>query len=148
MKSKTADAPGAREDDVAAKPAKGKAKGAARSGAKAKAAKPAKTAAAGREDDRMAQPAPGATLRKKEFSDRVMARSGLSKAATRDGIAATLAVLAESIAAGESMAIAGFGRTRVSRHITRSGADTYVVRFRPATEKAGAKGVEEDDDDV
>ncbi len=91
---------------------------------------------------------PASILRKKEFSERVMARSGLSKAATRDAMTATLGVLADSIASGEALAIAGFGRTRVSRHITRSGADTYVVRFRPASGKGGAKGVEEDDDDV
>ena len=98
--------------------------------------------------DSTTTPGPASILRKKEFSERVMARSGLSKAATRDAMTATLGVLADSIASGEALAIAGFGRTRVSRHITRSGADTYVVRFRPASGKGGAKGVEEDDDDV
>lgn len=87
-------------------------------------------------------------LRKKEFVDRVIARSGASKAATKDVVAATLTVLADAIRAGEPLAIAGFGKTRVNRHLTRAGADTYVLRFKPALAKDGAKGLEDDDDDV
>ncbi|MFB2531839.1 HU family DNA-binding protein [Paracoccus sp. p4-l81] len=87
-------------------------------------------------------------VRKKEFTERILAQVSGNKSAAKDTINATLAALASAIQQGEALAIAGFGKTRVNRHVTRSGADTYVVRFKPAMAKDGAKGLEDDDDDV
>lgn len=131
---------------------KGAGKGAAKPANRAR-----KPGAAGKAAGGAAKAAPAAgagaraaadVVRKKEFVDRVLAHSGASKAATKACVDATLRVLAEAIASGEALSIAGFGKTRVSRHVARSGSDSYVLRFKPMQPKDGAKGVEEDDDDV
>lgn len=149
--------PGQRSSDkpgraAAAKPAR---KGAAKREAMAKAKPVAKTADKTADSGAMTAKARAggarasvSVVRKKEFVERVQALSDSSKAATKGSVDATLRVLAEAILAGEALAIAGFGKTRVSRHVSRAGADTYVLRFKPMQAKDDAKGVEEDDDDV
>lgn len=147
---KSSDKPGRA---AAAKPArKGAAKREAAAKAKTGSNAAAKSATAGAMTAKAraggGQASAASVVRKKEFVERVQALSGSSKAATKGCVDATLRVLAEAVIAGEALAIAGFGKTRVSRHVSRAGADTYVLRFKPMQAKDDAKGVEEDDDDV
>ncbi len=68
-------------------------------------------------------------LRKKDFVERVVAASGAKKKDARDVIDATLKLLGEALAAGESVVLPPFGRARVSRQVDRKGGEMLVVKL-------------------
>jgi len=67
------------------------------------------------DDDDSPAPASRLQVRKKEFIDRATARSGIRKPDARAAIEATLATLAEALAAGQDLILPPLGRIRVTR---------------------------------
>lgn len=105
---------------------RGRARAARAAGAAAKAARAAggirkKAAVAPRADAGTAKaiaapvtgPAEGGTMKIKEFTTRVLARAGATRAAGKPVIDAVLAELGESLARGESFALPPLGRGKV-----------------------------------
>lgn len=85
--------------------------------------------------------APVRTLRRKDLVERVAASSGAKKKAVREIVEATLKVLGEALAAGETLALPPFGKARVNKHRDLSSGAMLTVKLRrkPAG-KAADKG--------
>ncbi len=86
--------------------------------------------------------AKGATLRKKELIERVAKAAGAKKKDAREIVEATLTVLGEALAAGETLALPPFGKARVNRHRdVAGGGEMLTVKLRrsgPARDGAPA----------
>lgn len=75
-------------------------------------------------------------LRFKDLLDRVVARSGTRKKDAKGVVEATLAVLGEALAKGESLNLPEFGKARVNRQKGEGGVETMVVKLRRVMPKA------------
>lgn len=71
-------------------------------------------------------------LRKKDFIDRVVARSGAKRGEVRQIAEALLEELGAALAANETLALPPLGKLRVTRTQEHAGADTLVVKIRRA----------------
>lgn len=58
---------------------------------------------------------PSVVLRKKDFIDRVVEKSGLKKKDVRPAVDAVLAAMADSLAAGEDLVLPPLGKLKVAR---------------------------------
>lgn len=143
------------EEKKAPKPAKAGAK--ARKSAAATVVAKARKAAAARKVSAPAAAAPVAapaveavvaapvrTLRRKDLVERVAASSGAKKKAVREIVEATLKVLGEALAAGETLALPPFGKARVNKHRDLSSGEMLTVKLRrkpagKATDKGAGK---------
>lgn len=76
--------------------------------------------------DKVAAP----VLRKKDFLDRVIAESGARKPDARAIAEATLKILGEALARGESLSLPPLGKLRVSRSTPDAGGARIVVKLR------------------
>lgn len=77
-------------------------------------------------EDKVAAP----VLRKKDFLDRVIAESGARKPDARAIAEATLKILGEALARGESLSLPPLGKLRVSRSTPDAGGARIVVKLR------------------
>jgi DNA-binding protein HU-alpha len=77
-----------------------------------------------------------ATLRMRDLLERVVARSGAKKKDAKAVVEATLAVLGEALAKGESLNLPEFGKARVSRQKDSGGVEITVVKLRRVAPKA------------
>lgn len=73
-------------------------------------------------------------VKKKDFLERVVARSGVKKPVARDVSEAVLAVLGEALAAGESLALPPLGKLRVTRQVDKQGGEVLQIKLRRASE--------------
>ena len=89
--------------------------------------------------------APAATVqvRKKDFVERVAARSGAKKPVARDLTEAVLDVLAQALARGESLALPPLGKLTVLRQTDKAGGEVLHLKLKRTIAEAGAK---KDDD--
>ena len=76
------------------------------------------------------EPGPARIVQKKDFVDRVVTASGVSKAQARPVIEATLRALGEAFAAGETLAVPPFGKARVNRQKDITGGEVITLRLR------------------
>lgn len=89
----------------------------------------------------------GAPVKKKEFAERVAARSGLRRSDAKTALDAILAALAEALADGQELILPPLGRIKVTRD--KAGKNNRVLTVRVALPKPGdaaAKGLAEADD--
>ncbi len=96
------------------------------------------------------KPESGPMLKKKDFIDRAVAKSGIKKKDARPAIEAALAVLAEALIAGEEPNLPPLGKMRVTRDKDVSGGKMLVVRLRINDDKpkvSGSTPLAEDDAD-
>ena len=75
-------------------------------------------------------PIPAKVLHKREFLARVAADVRAPRTEIREVVEATLSQLGRAISAGETLALPPFGKARVSRQETPSGAEVLVLRLR------------------
>ncbi|PTV94275.1 DNA-binding protein [Rhodobacter aestuarii] len=79
-------------------------------------------------------------VKKREIVERVALRSGAKKAVARDMTDAVLAVLAEALAAGETLVLPPLGKLTVQRQAERGGADVLHLKLkRPGSGAADKK---------
>lgn len=78
-------------------------------------------------------------VQKREFVDRVLAKTGARRAEARPIIEATLAELGRVLEAGQTLAVPPLGRARVSSGRDARGVQVITLRLRrPATDRASA----------
>jgi hypothetical protein len=73
-------------------------------------------------------------LRKKDLLERVALSSGTSRKDARAIVEATLQVLGEALARGETLVLPPLGKARVNRSIDKAGAELLVIKLRRETE--------------
>lgn len=78
-------------------------------------------------------------IKRKEFLDRVVERSGLKPKDVRPVLDATLATLGDAIVAGESLVLPPLGKMRVNRQKTNPNATVSILRLRHAKETKTAE---------
>lgn len=84
-----------------------------------------------------------AVLRKKELIERVVAVSGAKRKAAKDIVEATLQVLGEALAKGETLALPPFGKARTTKQKdTSAGGSLMTVKVRRGGKKDGAEAKE------
>jgi Bacterial DNA-binding protein len=76
-------------------------------------------------------------LKKKEFMDRAIDRSGLKKADAKAAIDAALAVLAEALGQGDEMILPPLGKLKVTREKTHPKGRILLLRLQLMPEGAG-----------
>lgn len=69
-------------------------------------------------------------VKKKDFVERVVLRSGTKKPAARDLTEAVLAVLGEALAKGETLVLPPLGKISVARAVGKSGGEILHVKLR------------------
>lgn len=69
-------------------------------------------------------------VKKKDFVERVVLRSGAKKPAARDLTEAVLAVLGEALAKGETLVLPPLGKISVARAVGKSGGEILHVKLR------------------
>ena len=91
--------------------------------------------------DALAPVTPAATVqvRKKDFVERVAARSGAKKPVARDLTEAVLDVLAQALARGESLVLPPLGKLTVVRQTDKAGGEVLHLKLKRASAEAGAK---------
>ncbi|SLN17925.1 HU family DNA-binding protein [Roseisalinus antarcticus] len=72
----------------------------------------------------------GPDLKKKDFIDRVVERSGGKKKDVKPAVEAALAILGEAIAAGEELVLPPLGKLKVNREKDLSNAKVYICKLR------------------
>lgn len=73
---------------------------------------------------------PAAPLRKPDFIDRVVERSGGKKKDVKPAVEAALAVLGEALAQQEELNLPPLGKLKVTRHKQAPNADVLICRLR------------------
>lgn len=68
-------------------------------------------------------------LKKKEFLERVVDRSGMRKSDAKTVMEATLAILGEALAAGEEVNVPPFGKAKVNREKDTPRGKAYALRL-------------------
>ena len=76
-------------------------------------------------------------LRKKDFIDRAIERSGVKKADAKAAIDATLAVLAEALANGEEIILPPLGKLKVTREKAHPRGRILMLRLQLIPEGPG-----------
>ncbi len=79
--------------------------------------------------------AKAATLRKKEFVERVTTLSGRKKQDVREITEAVLAVLGEALSKGEELNLPPLGKIKVNRQRDLTSGEMMIVKLRRAGEK-------------
>ncbi|MFZ1727848.1 MAG: HU family DNA-binding protein [Albidovulum sp.] len=79
-------------------------------------------------------------LRKKELFERVVTISGAKKRDVKSIVEATLQVLGDALASGESLALPPFGRAKVNRQKDLASGEMLMVRLRRNAESGGEAG--------
>ena len=92
-------------------------------------------------------PAAVVQVRKKDFVERVAARSGAKKAVARDLTDAVLEVLAQALAKGESLAVPPLGKLMVVRQSDKAGGEVLHLKLKRTNAEAEAKKDEDFDQD-
>lgn len=69
-------------------------------------------------------------LSKRELVERILARTGVSRAAATPIIEATLAQLGEALSTGQTLAVPPLGRGRISVKRDSRGGDVITLRLR------------------
>ncbi len=80
------------------------------------------------------------TLRRKDFLERVLTRSGAKKKDAQTVIDATLKVLSEAFSNGEAVVLPQFGKARVSRQVDVKDGEMLVIKLRRGGEAKPGKG--------
>ncbi|WP_343082395.1 HU family DNA-binding protein [Ostreiculturibacter nitratireducens] len=88
-------------------------------------------------------------LRKKEFLDRVIAETGAKKKDAKAVVDATLKLLGDALAAGETLVLPPFGKAKVNRQ--KHEGETLLVKLRRGAatnsqEKSGKEALAEADE--
>lgn len=97
--------------------------------------------------------APGLVLRKKEFIERVVARSGAKRGDVRALTDALLDELGAALTGSETLVLPPLGKLRVTRSVDRDSAEMLMVKIRrpkpgkPANAAAQTADVQDDDAD-
>lgn len=94
-------------------------------------------------------PEPSVVLKKKEFFERVVARSGAKKSDVRTIAEAVLEEIGEALSKGEVLALPPLGKVRVTRSVDRESAEMIVAKIRrqkPGAENADASEEDADED--
>jgi DNA-binding protein HU-alpha len=88
-------------------------------------------------------------LRKKEFIERVAARTDAKMGQVRDITEAVLAELGDALSKGETLSLSPLGKLRVNRQVERSEHEVLVVKIRRSTDgdDANDEGGEKTDTD-
>lgn len=90
---------------------------------------------------------PGNAVRKKEFSERVVARAGVRRSDAKAALDATLAVLAEALADGQELILPPLGRIKVTRDKAGKNNRVLVLKIAlPKPDSAATEGLAEADD--
>jgi hypothetical protein len=76
-------------------------------------------------------------LKKKDFIDRAIERSGLRKADAKAAVEATLAVLAEALAKGEELVLPPLGKIKVAREKAHPRGRILMLRLQLTPDEAG-----------
>lgn len=92
-----------------------------------------------------AAPEPSVVLKKKEFFERVVARSGAKKSEVRTIAEAVLEEIGEALSKGEVLALPPLGKVRVTRSVDRDSAEMIVAKIRRPKAGAGASDAGDDD---
>ena len=79
-------------------------------------------------------------LRKKELFERVVTISGAKKRDVKSIVEATLQVLGDALASGESLALPPFGRAKVNRQKDLASGEMLMVRLRRNAETGAVSG--------
>ncbi|SDG05685.1 HU family DNA-binding protein [Rhodobacter capsulatus] len=82
-------------------------------------------------------------VKKKDFVERVVLRSGAKKPVVRDLTEAVLAVLGEALAKGETLVLPPLGKISVARSVGKAGGEILHVKLRRMAAPEDAK---KDDD--
>ncbi len=92
---------------------------------------------------------PSVMLRKKEFIERVAARTDAKMGQVRDITEAVLAELGDALSKGETLSLSPLGKLRVNRQVERSEHEVLVVKIRRSTDgdDANDEGGEKTDTD-
>ena len=69
-------------------------------------------------------------VKKKDFVERVVLRSGAKKPVARDLTEAVLAVLGEALAQGETLVLPPLGKMSVARSVGKAGGEILHVKLR------------------
>ena len=86
-------------------------------------------------------------VKKKDFVDRAVLRSGVKKADARTAIEAALAVLAEALERGEDLVLPPLGRLKVTRaKVGPKGKQLILKLSLPKNEENALQGVAEGED--
>ncbi|MGO4854605.1 HU family DNA-binding protein [Phaeovulum sp. W22_SRMD_FR3] len=78
-------------------------------------------------------------LKKKDFVDRVVKASGAKRGEAKGVIEATLQMLGDALASGESLVLPPLGRLKVSRQIDKAGGEIMVIKLKRGGEGGGKK---------
>ncbi|TKD13797.1 HU family DNA-binding protein [Rhodobacter capsulatus] len=78
-------------------------------------------------------------VKKKDFVERVVLRSGAKKPVVRDLTEAVLAVLGEALAKGETLVLPPLGKISVARTVDKTGGDILHVKLRQMAAPEDAK---------
>ena len=78
-------------------------------------------------------------VKKKDFVERVVLRSGAKKPVVRDLTEAVLAVLGEALAKGETLVLPPLGKISVARTVDKTGGDILHVKLRRMAAPEDAK---------
>ncbi len=76
-------------------------------------------------------------LKKKDFMDRAIEKSGLRKADAKAGVDATLAVLAEALSKGEEIILPPLGKLKVTREKAHPRGKILMLRLQLIPEGPG-----------
>lgn len=79
----------------------------------------------------------GASLKKKELIDRVMAATGGKKKDVKEVVEATLAVLGAALQSGEGLNLPPFGKARIAKSKGEGASSAMTVKLRGAGAKRG-----------
>jgi len=82
----------------------------------------------------------GDELRKKEFVDAVVGRSGLKRREAKAATEAVLAILGEALAEGKDLVLPPLGKVKVNRTKDVAGAKVMICRVRQSTRAASKPG--------
>lgn len=88
------------------------------------------------------------TLRRKDFLQRVLTRSGAKKKDAQTVIDATLKVLSEAFSNGEAVVLPQFGKARVSRQVDVKDGEMLVIKLRRGGEAKPGKGAKSADESL
>ncbi|PYF08651.1 DNA-binding protein HU-beta [Rhodobacter viridis] len=86
-------------------------------------------------------------VKKRDFVERVVLRSGAKKPVARDLTEAVLATLGEALAKGETLVLPPLGKISVTRSISKAGGDMLHIKLRRMGTAEDAKKDEDSAED-
>ncbi len=88
----------------------------------------------------------GPMVKKKDFIDRAVVRSGVKKKDARPAVEAALAVMADALKAGEELNLPPLGKVKVNRVKKLKDATMLIVKIRIPNEAGKSASADMDDD--